>query len=179
VKPVLAEGYDVAIRGKEQTRTKSFLAALCGAALLVLMVVMTVQGLRSLGFKSVQGTVVSTKLQRVGHGYQPIIEYSYSVQGVNYRNNLFSYANNHGYTEERALAILDAYRAGTPCTVFYDPSNPQTSALSVAMDAAGIWIVILGMIIGLLCVASGTLAVCGITSPNKLLSALERKQDAK
>jgi hypothetical protein len=162
----------VAVYGKRPTRLKGIVAALAGGLLLVVAAVMAFQCLRVLRFHSVEGTVVSKKLDSVVVGrinlHKPVIEYSYLVQRTPYTNNVFNLADDDG-TEEWARAILRNYRVGAACTVYYDPSNPQTSALSTAPTTRAIWLMIGSAFLGLVHLIGGILVARDAPLPNEVL----------
>lgn len=149
-------------RCKQPTRFKGMVAALAGGVLLVVGAVMAIQSLRAVWFHSVQGTVISKKLHSIVTGainlHKPVIEYSYVVGGIPYRNDVFNLVDDDG-TEDWARSVLRDFRVGAPCTVYYDPSNPQTSALSTRPNSGAIWLMILSTLLGVVHLVGGIMAV--------------------
>jgi hypothetical protein len=160
----------VATRRKQPTRFKGIVAALAGGALLLVATVMAIQSLRPVWFHSVQGTVVSKKLDSVVTGrinlHKPLIEYSYVVGGMPYRNSTFNLVDEDG-TEEWARSILRDYNIGAACTVYYDPLNPQTSVLCTRPTSRAIWLMIGFAFLGVVHVVGGVLAVRVASLPNR------------
>lgn len=99
-----------------------------------------------------QGTVLAKRLDSIVLGridlHKPVIEYTYEVGGVQYRNDVFNIVDNDG-TASWAREILGNYRVGAPCAVYYDSSHPRDSALSTAPNARAMGIMILGAFLGL------------------------------
>lgn len=160
----------MATRDRKPTRFKGIVVALAGGVLLVVAAVMTIQSLRPVWFHSVQGTVISKKLHSVVTGrinlHKHVIDYSYVVGGIPYRNNVFTLVEDDG-TEDWARSILRDFRVGAPCTVYYDPLNPETSALSTRPNSRAIWLIILSAFLGVVSVVGGTMAVRAASLPNK------------
>lgn len=160
----------MANRSKQPTRFKGIAAALAGCALLVVATIMTIQSLRAVWFHSVQGTVVSKKLDSVVTGrinlHKPVIEYSYVVRGMPYRNSTYNLIDDDG-TEEWARSVLRDYKVDTACTVYYDPLNPQTSVLSHHPTSRALWLMIGLVFLGVVNLVGGVLAVRDASLPNK------------
>jgi hypothetical protein len=148
---------------------RAIVVAVAGAIMLVCVAVTAFRSLRSLAFRPVDGTVLAKRIDSVVSGnvnlHTPVIEYSYVVAGVQYRNSVYNLADEDG-TEEWAASILRNYRVGAACTVYYDPSNPQFSALSVGATTKAVWIMILASILGTFGLAKGILVFRLISSRN-------------
>jgi hypothetical protein len=160
------EGVEVATRSKRPTRFKGIVAAIAGGGLLIIAAVMAVEILRAVWFRSVQGTVVSTKLESVVSGrinlHKPVIEYSYVVGGTPYQNNTFTLVDDDG-TDQWARSVLEDYTVGATCTVYYNPFNPQTSALSTRPTSRALWLMIGFTFLGVVHLVGGILAVRATT----------------
>jgi hypothetical protein len=159
----------MAFANRKPTRFRALLVALAGATMLVFVAVMAFRSLRSLAFREVDGTVLAKRIGSVVSGninlHTPVIEYAYVVAGVPYRNSVYNLADEDG-TEKWAESILRNYRVGAACTVYYDASNPQLSALSVGATAKAVWIMILASLLGSIALIKGVLAFRLISSLN-------------
>lgn len=70
-------------------------------------------------------------------------------------------------------------RAAPACTVYYDPSNPKTSALSTRPTTGAIWFMIGFGFLGLLHLIGGILLARDATLPNVLPRSDEKCEDHK
>lgn len=151
------------IRRREKiTRRRAQFAIAIGILLFIYPAVTGIRSFRVLWYRRVQGSVLSTRLQSTVAGrmnlHRPVIEYSYVVGNVTYRNNLYDSFNGDG-TETWAREILQHYQAGAVCSVFYHPTDPQKSVLSRAPNYNTIWITIDFSVLGVILVVGGMLAV--------------------
>lgn len=160
----------MAARSKRPTRFLGIVAMLAGGGMLGITAVMAFQGIRAIWFHSVQGTVISKKLDSVVAGkinlHTPVIEYSYVAQGKPYKNDVFNLVDSDG-TEQWARSILGDFPVGAACTVYYDPLNPQTSALSTRPTSRAMWLMIGSAFFGLVLLLRGIFVVRanGLKSP--------------
>jgi hypothetical protein len=93
--------------------------------------------LRAQGFSKTLGTVRAVGMESVGHGAKsldlPIVEYSYVVNGAEYKNDDVFLKQRSG-SEDWASSIAGRFLAGSPCDVYYDPNLPKTSVLIVEAE---------------------------------------------
>lgn len=111
--------------------------------------------------ESVEGTVNAAKIEPVdmrrgGFRYRPVIEYSYSVGGRDFSNDLYSMIFIDNVDEKKwAEAVVRDFPAGAACTVYYDPRNPQVSCLSNRFRKGAIWGTAFMAIFGTCCLVIG------------------------
>lgn len=106
----------------------------------------------ALAWPTVQGRITQSEVASggVNKGYRPIVEFTYSVKGRDYRSRSVILdtvvGGSRGYAEKRA----QRYPVGRIVKVFYDPSDPGRAALEIH-SGPGWWV--LGLGIALLAVA--------------------------
>ena len=92
----------------------------------------------SQAWPSAGGTVLKSRVSRSttfmkGRNvtrYTPLVDYEYSVNGKQYKGKQIMFGWAPAYLSEgRALAYMDRYPAGSPVTLFYNPSQPRESVL--------------------------------------------------
>jgi hypothetical protein len=84
-----------------------------------------------------------------GGGYQPQVTYDYSVGGVAYTSDRWSYA---ARGLRRALAEQTAAAVPDEVDVFYDPASPGEAYLHTHTPRMGYWLLaggVLGLLVGL------------------------------
>jgi hypothetical protein len=87
------------------------------ALLLASLSIFVIGNLRVANWSQTEGTVTSLRYQRPNSSaVAPVIDYS--VNGVKYTHNSNVYSS------------FSSYKVGDKLTIFYDPSNPQTSELN-------------------------------------------------
>ncbi len=149
-------------RQKKMTRGRAQLVIALGVLFLIFPSVTGIRSLRVLRYSWVEGTVLSTTLKSNVRGrsshHWPVIEYSYMVGNVTYRNDLFNPLNDDG-TEKWAREILQQYSLGAVCSVFYNPSDPQEAVLSRTPNYSTVSVAIIFTALGVLHVVGGILAV--------------------
>ncbi|PHS06892.1 MAG: hypothetical protein COA78_13965 [Blastopirellula sp.] len=127
---------------KPMTRRGSIFAIVIGGAMIIMVAAMAFPCVRMQWFRSVQGTVLSTKDEVIvspkRNLHKPVIKYSYIVDGIAYNNDVYDPFKENGL-ELWALRIVYKYRVGGPCTVYYDPSNPNYSVLSNQPSTETVW----------------------------------------
>ncbi|GAG30579.1 unnamed protein product, partial [marine sediment metagenome] len=89
-------------------------------------------------FVATPGTVTSARVE-VDRGeddttYTPVIEYRYSVGGVEYRGDRHSYGMMGSSDCHWAEGVVAAYRRPGPITVYYDPAAPAEAVLVLGTD---------------------------------------------
>lgn len=141
-------------RSSKPTKRQEFLVGAGGAVLVLICMKLMLDSARAMGFHAVRGRVISSKVEstvggRINH-HTPLVEYSYVVNGKNYRNDVYGPDDNKG-TEEWAQSVVGLYPPTAPCTVHYDPDDPQDSVISKRPNSGTIGLLILLTPFGLLC----------------------------
>ncbi|NQU22594.1 MAG: DUF3592 domain-containing protein [Candidatus Nealsonbacteria bacterium] len=117
-----------------------------------------VTALRTSGFATVKGVVISSHVKSTEVGainlHDPVIEYAYVVQGRRYRNNVYVPTDSSG-KRKWATTVVAQYPPKSPCTVYYDPAEPQNSVLSTKLTSGAIWTIALCVPLGLLFFLNG------------------------
>jgi len=67
------------------------------------------------------------KLKEVA--FDPVVEYSYNVNGIAYKNDRIKFQKDIGLGGYEAFKLKDRYHAGDPVAVRYDISDPQNSVI--------------------------------------------------
>jgi hypothetical protein len=75
------------------------------------------------------GDVLTSKTEVNRRLRKPIIEYTYLVNGVRFTGNRVMFDTDGLYTWHEAETVIDHYAPSKPVSVYYDPDNPQESAL--------------------------------------------------
>ena len=72
------------------------------------------------------------------------IEYSYTVNGGVYRNDVLSFGGNSTRFGDKPQDIVAGYREGLAVRVSYDPTNPRQSVLEPGAEASStlLWLMI-------------------------------------
>lgn len=98
------------------------------------------RGLSTLRWTSTQGKVLESKVVRSlmasedkGPGYEPSVQYEYSVAGKEYKGSQIALVQALRFTRGRAEDIARQYREGSRVTVYYDPKDPSSSVLQRGM----------------------------------------------
>jgi len=83
---------------------------------------------------STTGKVITSRVEVSGGDYtsvSPFIVYQYNVYGRDYSNSQIKAGDVHmsSYGSRDSYNIVDKYPVGADVTVFYNPENPQQSAL--------------------------------------------------
>jgi hypothetical protein len=68
--------------------------------------------------------------------YEPVVEYSYRVDGREYHSTRLSFGGRVAGSEELAQAKAAQYPAGTEVVVHYDPDNPTNAVLDLKIAYA-------------------------------------------
>lgn len=109
-------------------------------------------------WERVTGKVLVSRVDFQWEDYQPVVEYVYCHNGVEYqgkgiRSDLVTY--NFKRPAERLCA---RYPSGAPVEVYIDPNNPRRSVLEPGGD---VWLLWIGLPVSLLLVALGALIAMG------------------
>jgi hypothetical protein len=81
----------------------------------------------STSWPTTTGTITGTDIKKVMFRRQPLITYSYSVNGTPYTSQRVSFAG--GYKPKEVDPILARYPVGKEVTVAHDPQNPAEATL--------------------------------------------------
>jgi hypothetical protein len=131
-------------RHKQPTRWKCRLAIFIGLGMLLMCVYMSIAALLLLRYESTRGKVLTTRIKQTttakgGKLYKPVVEYSYRVNGVEYRNDVYISLDFVGEGDDDfANQVLLQFRPQAACTVYFNPSHPQESVLTVK-PGMGYW----------------------------------------
>ena len=68
--------------------------------------------------------------------YEPVVEYSYRVNGREYHSTQLSFGGRVAGSEELAQAKAAQYPANTEVVVHYDPANPSNAVLDLRIAYA-------------------------------------------
>jgi hypothetical protein len=114
---------------------------LVGAAIIVCGFVTLFSGLVSLGWSETQGVALSADIKTHSDSdstsYEPQVEYSYQVKGVDYRSSrrvIGDYSSGFGHAKK----IIDRYPAGSSVKVYYNPRDPASAVLETGIGG-GAW----------------------------------------
>ena len=83
---------------------------------------------------TVSGRVITSRVEVSGGEYtsvNPFVVYQYNVYGRDYTNSQIRAGDIHvsAYSSRDSYNIVDRYPVGIEVTVYYDPEDPQRSAL--------------------------------------------------
>lgn len=79
--------------------------------------------------------------------FQPIIRYSYTVDGVKREGRRLTLGGAEGGGEGWAREVLARYRVGTPVSVFCNPANPDEAALEASAPPLARGLLVLGLLL--------------------------------
>lgn len=90
-------------------------------------------------FKPAQATIVSATISQGAESTKsPVIEYTYRVDGRDYRGNRYCFGAG-GASGGWADAILQQYPAGRVVPCYYQPSSPGESSLRVGLESGEVF----------------------------------------
>jgi hypothetical protein len=87
--------------------------------------------------------------------YEPVVEYSYRVNGREYHSTQLSFGGKAAGGEQVAQTKAAQYPPGTDVVVHYDPKNPSNAVLDLKVAYATPWLVIALVFFGLALFFSG------------------------
>lgn len=90
---------------------------------------MVVDAMRSSSWPHVEGTVVHSKLVRYGKGTTLQLLYHYRVAGTSYDGDRVTFAGNSPMFCDAYSEIASNYSENSRVRIYYNPSNPVSSAL--------------------------------------------------
>lgn len=87
-----------------------------------------------------EGKVVSSQVEHStdsegGDSYQPKVNYTYSVAGVPYSGRQIKFGENSYSSRRQAEEIANRYPVGDSVAVYYEPENPEKTALEPGVTA--------------------------------------------
>ena len=88
-------------------------------------------------------------------GYEPVVEYVYTVDGQEYRSNNVFPGENIYFSKSNAQEILDEHPINKYVPVSYDPDDPATSSLEPRPEGVNYF-----HLIGLVLTSFGVLVCC-------------------
>jgi len=113
-----------------------------------------VKAVQSLFWPSIEGSVISGSVE-TSHGSKgaskskPVIHYSFSVNGVEYKSNRYSSTVARG-SSFWAKEVIDRHPAGSAITVYYNPDDPSNSMLDPGFQKDDVWMTFLSLSISIL-----------------------------
>src|SRR5712691_7054092 len=123
--------------------------ALGGAMVLAMLWAARRQAAGASGWPTTGGRIVSSTVEhyraRVGSArsggyatfYEPVVEYSYRLEGGAYHSTQLSFGGKVAGSEEQATARAAQYTAGSEVLVHYDPKNPSNAILDLKVAYGG------------------------------------------
>ena len=112
---------------------------------------------------SVTGTIVESRItQHIDDEgedyYQPYYIYEYKVDGVKFKNDVYSVSGDTTGYYLKGEAIESKFKTGTKVNVFYNPKDPTNSYMHRAENTpTGTWILI---ILGVVLIGIGLILSC-------------------
>ncbi len=92
--------------------------------------------------------------------YAPVVEYTYTVQGIAYRGKRIGFGTVISSTRTEAASIIERYPVGTVVNVYYDPHNPAEAVLEQKVGSQTGFLVLICICILLgICACSGSIWV--------------------
>lgn len=92
---------------------------------------------------TVRGTIISSesKSSRVSHGsgkrsgsaHGIMVDYEYEVDGKSYSSDVVAFGADRFHDAKSASSVMQMYPEGKEVTVFYDPTDPDTSVLEAGI----------------------------------------------
>jgi len=86
----------------------------------------------STSWPTTTGSITATDIKKVMFRRQPLITYTYAVNGTPYTSQRISFAG--GYKPKEVDPVLARYPAGTAVTVAYDPQKPTEATLETGAN---------------------------------------------
>lgn len=103
----------------------------------------------SASWPSAEGRVIGSEVTRStdadgGDSYSPEVTYSYTVENASYTNDLIKFGENAYGSRNKAEEIAANYPVGRAVTVYYDPEQPDLSALEPGVTAGSFIVLCIG-----------------------------------
>jgi hypothetical protein len=86
----------------------------------------------SVSWPTTAGTITASEIKKVMFRRQPLITYSYSVNGTPHTSQRVTFAG--GYKPKEVDPILARYPVGSNVTVAHDPQNPAEATLETGAN---------------------------------------------
>lgn len=96
-------------------------------------------------WRRVPGVVLSTHLVGMSskgstaRSYRPVVQYRYTVEGTEYRGDVYTHGMHSGGHKPWAQRIIDRYPAGQAITVLHHPTQPERACITASFGVFG-WI---------------------------------------
>ena len=154
---------------KKPSRWKCWLIIGAASGLLFFSGKLVLDVLLLMRYQSTQGKVLETRIEEVknakgGKSYRPIVEYQYAVSGIEYQNNIYTILEYEDRgNDDFANEVLTQYRPHAACTVYFNPSDPQTSVLLTRPTASYIGFFALTALLGSAHLFGGLLELKGFS----------------
>ena len=97
------------------------------------------------------GTMIQCQMvAQYRSGYSVMVLYEYEVAGQTYRHNVLAYGSHSLKTLMDKQTFVAEHPPGTPITVYYKPSAPQTAALFTGPYPTWIFALLVGLLVVML-----------------------------
>ena len=116
-----------------------------GLALTTLGAVMLKNAIESKNWPVTNGTITSSEVAG-SIKYNPSINYTFSVDGVDYSSNQISNMNFRTKNISVAQAVVNRYPAGSVAAVHYNSKSPSQSFLEPGIDTGHLILLLFGVI---------------------------------
>ena len=116
----------------------------------------------SQNWPTTQGTIISSKVDhrentttdgKISHTYIAQLRYSYTVYGIDYTSDTYSFGYHGSSSPEEANILVSWYSSGELVTVHFDPNDPEIAVLNIQLRFTTILLILAGtllIILGLL-----------------------------
>lgn len=88
------------------------------------------------GWPTTIGTILRSDVIYDSEGYSPVVEYSYTVNGVAYRGDRVRTLLVQHSSKGPASAVARKFFAGATVVVYFDPNKPNSAVLEPGADKA-------------------------------------------
>ena len=88
------------------------------------------------GWPNTIGTILRSDVVYESEGYIPVVEYSYTVDGVAYRGDRVRTLLVQHSSRGPASAVARKFFAGATVVVYFDPTKPNSAVLEPGADKA-------------------------------------------
>ena len=106
----------------------------------------------SMGWPYVPGRVMASSVRKVTDridantrdvtNYYPLVQYEYQVGAQVYQGNRFAFQESGYSSQKKAFKVVEAFPAGNPVWVFFDPANPQNAVLERKAHGSNFYMVV-------------------------------------
>ena len=107
----------------------TLVAALSGAALIALSLLLRARSSQCRHWPSVEGTVLESRVDDAHLEFmKPVLRYRYAVDGRSYVGFRVAFSG-YGISRRAMAELIRPYALGQQVRVFYDPGNPASAVL--------------------------------------------------